>query len=507
MKLELKRCLALSLGAAAILAGGNALAADKELLDILVKNGAIDQKQYDNLLKKATLTAKDAGEVGNAHVKLGDKGLEIASDDGNFKMNVGGRLQVDSQINWNHTDDLGDNTGANSTTNELSTASNIRRARLHAEGTFFKDYDYKFEYDFSRGNGTVAAGITDAYVAWTAVKPFKLTIGQFKEPFSLEEATSNRFISFIERSMAVNTFSDNPNSYMVGLGGAYNTDTWTLQGAIQTEPVGAGNANNTSLNANGNNNRNNGSGNTGWGVTGRATWLPWFNSPTEFLHVGMSGSYRMPNNNFDAEGDFSNGGMRFTSALNTNVDRTSVLDTGQLTAGKKGAATSFEVDHFVRMGAESALVYGPFSLQGEYLRTTVSGRGYDDETLEGFYGYGSYFLTGESRAYKSKTGAWDRLKPNRNFDMAGGWGAWELLAGYDYLNLNDRAINGGQAQTAKVGVNWYPNSHVRLMANFIHVLNVETSLTADNVNDPSSRQQAFNDANPDVLEFRAQVDW
>lgn len=130
---------------------------------------------------------------------LGDKGLEIGSNDGNFKAAIGGRLQLDGQTNWN-SHNLPNATGAN-TTNALADGTSLRRARLHAEGTFFKDYDYKFEYDFTRGPGTTAAGVTDAYIRWNALKPFALTVGQFKEPFSLEEATSNRFLTFIERNM------------------------------------------------------------------------------------------------------------------------------------------------------------------------------------------------------------------------------------------------------------------------------------------------------------------
>ena len=82
----------------------------------------------------------------------------------------------------------------------------LRRARLGVEGTFFKKTDYKFEYDFTRGNGLNAGGVTDAYIRYNFSKPLSVKVGAFKEPFSLEEATSNRYISFIERNMSVNTY-------------------------------------------------------------------------------------------------------------------------------------------------------------------------------------------------------------------------------------------------------------------------------------------------------------
>ncbi len=513
----------------------SAFAADKELLDILLTNQKITQEQYNYLMAKEQENAKKVEDLkalearldakqkkleqlekkldvseshsnsGSGEVKVGEKGLEFESKDGNFKAAIGGRLQVDSQVNFNQDEVLAA-TGA-ARTNELSDGVNIRRARVHLEGTMFKDYGYKFEYDFSRGNGTVAAGITDAYLTWNALKPFSLTIGQFKEPFSLEEATSNRYITFIERNMAVNTFSDNPNAYKVGLAGSYFTNRWSATGAIQTEPVGGGWAYNTSVNTyptsasnvNGSNSRSNGSGDTSWDVTGRITARPWLTDAAHFLHVGAAGSYRSIDNNYNADGSFSNGGMAFFATLNGNVDRTNILNTGSLTNSK--GVGHYELEHMTRFGGEAALVYGSFSAQAEYLQTNLSGTGYTDETLQGYYAYASWFLTGESRVYKAKTGAWDRIIPHSNFDMHGGLGAWEVAVGYDYLDLSDGIVNGGQADTVKFGVNWYMNSHFKLMANLIHVLDVNTN-GMSNV-----RSAAFNDTNPDILEFRGQVDF
>ncbi|MDT4330052.1 OprO/OprP family phosphate-selective porin [Methylomonas sp. MED-D] len=440
-------------------------------------------------------------------LQINEKGIKFESKDGNFEMMINGRMQVDSQTNVSGLSNHGiaDPTGA-STTNQLADGAGIRRARIGIEGSYYKDFGYKFEYDFARGNGTVASGLTDAFLTWNGYAPFQVKVGQFKEPFSMEEATSNRYLTFIERNNVVNTFSDNDNAYKVGLGLGYSEPRWTANMALQTESVGSGGATSStsSLNAMGNTNRNNGSGDTGWGVTGRVTGLPWFEDKTKFLHVGLSGSERQIENNFLANGTFSNGGISFGNQINTNVDRTYILNTGNLTA-TNGSRIAQRI---ARFGGETALVYGPFSAQAEYIQANVSGKGYHDEMLNGWYGYASYFLTGESRAYKTSTGAWDRIKPNRNFSARGGWGAWELAAGYDYLNLIDGSINGGRAQTAKFGINWYPNSHIRMMANFVHALNIDTAGVINAANgSANARARAYNSSNFDVVELRAQVDW
>jgi phosphate-selective porin OprO/OprP len=192
--------------------------------------------------------------------------------------------------------------------------------------------------------------------------------------------------------------------------------------------------------------------------------------------------------------------MAYTAAVNSNVDRSNVLNTSTIALGST----------LTRMGAESAFIYGPFSAQAEYIQTDISNSSnaanaqyVNGATLQGYYGYMSYFLTGESRAYKAKTGAWDRLKPNRNFDMKGGLGAWEIAAGYDYLNLNSKGINGGEASTAKFGVNWYPHSHFKVMANYIHVLDVQQSAALGFNN----RGKAWDGGNLDMFEMRGQVDF
>ena len=234
-------------------------------------------------------------------------------------------------------------------------------------------------------------------------------------------------------------------------------------------------------------------------------------SKTKFLHVGTWGSYININNTYTSTGAFDNGGIIFANGLGGNVDRSSILNTGNLTTGSRNVG--LQANHLTRFGAETALVYGPFSAQAEYLQTDVSGHGYNqNESLNGYYGYATYFLTGESRNYRAKNAQWDRIKPNRNFDLKGGWGAWELAAGYDYMNLNSGVINGGSASTVKTGINWYPNSHLRVMANWVHALDINTqsAVTYNSVTGlPSANltARAFNGASLDMIETRVQLDW
>jgi len=452
--------------------------------------------------------AKEASDPKLAHVKL-DDGIHFATKDGNFTAGINGRMQIDSQSNVNQTANVA--TGATAPTT-LADGMAIRRARLGVEGTFFKNTIYKFEYDFARAGtsggfgNSATSGITDAYVGYNFSKESVVKIGAFKEPFSMEEATSNRYTTFIQRNMAVDAFVDGLNTYKLGIGTWYATDRWFAGTSLQTEAAGASKTGTANTN-NDTSNRKGGNGDTAWEVNGRVGGTPWFASKTKFLHVGTSGSYMQVNNNYNSDGSFKNGGISFANGIGNNVDRTDIMSTGTLTTGNKDAALSRQADHVTRFGAESAVVYGPFSAQTEYLRTDVSGRGYNDEALDGYYGYMTYFLTGESRNYKAKTGAWDRIKPSRNFDMKGGLGAWELATGYDYLNLNSGIIKGGRASTAKIGLNWYPNSHTRFMLNYVKALDISNAGAASVAGVANTAIRNYNNADFDIIETRVQLDW
>lgn len=445
-------------------------------------------------------TEKNGHNGHEAKTLLGDNGLEFESPDGNFKAQFGGRLQIDGQANWNQNEF----TPANQNL-RLSDGTTFRRARLYSEGTLYKNYTYRFEYDFVRGNGLNSAGITDAFLKVKAWHPFDIVLGQFKEPISLESVTSNRFLSFMERSLPNNAFVEFANPYMVGTEidsrGNLFGNAWTNRLAFQTESVGPGSSNNSTDSGLGKGNgiRNNGAGNTGYGVTTRLTYAPLDFADDEVLHTGVSLGYRAPHSNLNNSTGNVTGGAQFASQADAGVDRTNVFNTGNLTT-LDGAR---RVDHFTRANAELAGVYGPFSVQGEYFRTQISGKGYSgSDVLVGYYAFASYFLTGENRNYDRKRGVFARLTPKSNFDFSGnGWGAWELAYRWDYLDLNTPHISGGRGQLGTLALNWYINSRVRFMANYIHMFGLNQRP------DAPSGLFALNGAHNDIFQAGVWMDW
>ena len=84
-----------------------------------------------------------------------------------------------------------------------------------------------------------------------------------------------------------------------------------------------------------------------------------------------------------------------------------------------------------------------------------------------------WFLTGESRFYRTQDGTFGRLTPNRlfhggnPFSRGSDGGALEFTARVSKLDLNSGAITGGEMRDFSVGMNWYLNETSRLMVNVI----------------------------------------
>ncbi|MGH8487815.1 MAG: OprO/OprP family phosphate-selective porin [Gammaproteobacteria bacterium] len=247
-----------------------------------------------------------------------------------------------------------------------------------------------------------------------------MQVGQFKEQFSLEQLTSARFTTFMERSLA-DAFAPARN---LGAQLHYLGPNWTVAGGVFSEGI---DDDDEDLEVD--------SG-EGIGTTGRATFAPIMSS-NRLVHLGGAISWRAPEDP-DEDAGGADQQLRFRQRPESHVADQRLVETG----------TIENVDDFIRYGAEAALAWGPGSVQGEYIYTDIersSGAlpGSGDLDFDGWYIFGSWFLTGESRAaaYKIEKAAVDRVKPFANFGPSG-WGAFEIAARYSALDLSDEDIDG-----------------------------------------------------------------
>ena len=238
-----------------------------------------------------------------------------------------------------------------------------------------------------------------------------------------------------------------------------------------------------------------GSGNQGWNGVFRATIAP-INTAGRLLHIGGGFRYHNPEDSQNA--------LRFSAVPESTVANVGLLDTGFL-GGAVGTQNT-RISDFRQYGVELVGVWGPASVQGEWIRTDVSRNfGVPDVSVQGWYATASYFLTGESRpyrgAYVGEQAVMQRPTP-RSAVGKGGYGAWELAARFSELDLTDASaalesqrLRGGREDNFTFGLNWYPTDTVRVLADYTHIL----SLSRPGI--------AFDDLNADIFELRAQLDW
>ena len=361
-----------------------------------------------------------------------DEGLRVSSSGGQCRFKIGGLLQAD--WGWIDADAIERDLGI-----RLDDDDEIRRARLYAKGQLRDGLDFKLQFDFA-GPGEK---LLDTYLRFGRVPLVgTLTVGRFKEPFSLDELTGSANTTFLERAlpnafvpsrnwgvMARNTFSGERATWALGV--FKNVDDRFLGSSGQGEVLA---------------------------LTGRVTWLPCYEADgRKLLHLGAAYSLRDPNSmvRFRARPE-----AHFTSVL---------ADTGM-----------FRADWIHLVGAEAAWVSGPLSLQAEYVGAFTDASAVGAPYLDGYYVQASYFLTGERRPYDRRTGVFGRVKPNRNFLSGGGWGAWEIAARYSCINLNDGMLpaSARRLEDITLGLNWYLNPNVKLMWNYVRA-DVDGSDTND----------------------------
>ncbi len=375
-------------------------------------------------------------------------GLHLDSADGNFKLKMGGRIFFD--LTWASEDDDIKNDivpAGSSALGDQEDAAEFRKVRFYTSGLLYGNVEFKLQFDFAGGD----ADLKDAYIGLTDFPFGGLRAGHFKEPFGLEELTSSKYITFLERALPMETFAPSRNLGVAIFDTAYDERaTWAAGVFRDTDDNG------------------NVTDDGAYSLSGRVTCLPWYEDEgASLLHLGAAYSYRNPPSDavrYDADPE--------AHPLDSFVDTNSVGS-----------------DEVSLLGLEAAWVQGPLSLQGEYVFADAdlkssSGSG----NFTGWYAQASYFLTGEHRKYKPANGVFSRVRPKENFGFDGGAGAWEVALRYSSVDLDDSGVAGGELDDITAGLNWYLNPNTRIMWDYVHA-------DKDNV------------GNADILMMRLQIDF
>jgi len=422
----------LALAISAALGSVSAQAADSELLDTLLKNGAINQTQYKELSDKEAVAAKEEAKdwTNNVKVSVGEKGLKVETADKQFKFQFGGRLQVEA----------GGDVGDDELSKQATEGMEVRRARMYMKGVVWGDYKYIVEADFADND----IAIKDAFLTYKGFKDWaglEITVGHQKQSISMELQESSNDIMFTERS-TVNVLTAPAFDRALGLHFKMSDKDWSAQLGFYGDGMAP---------------EKNGDVDEGWSSTSRLTYAP-INTKTQVVHLGVFGGYKgFSDSHSDVK--FSSETTHMSNLKLTNVKITDVNGLGIF-------------------GVESAYMHGPFSIQGEYAHEWISrSSGEKDLDLNAAYVQVAWTLTGEARSYKGSDGEFKYLKANENFSWSKGtWGAFELAGRYGISDIAYGSYEDGtREQDITFALNWYMNNNVRVMADYRYAFDLAGS--------------------------------
>ena len=388
------------------------------------------------------------------------------------------------------------NPGNHINTPNLGFNQRARRLDIGAAGDLPGDFKYAFQFNFAQG----VVDYEDIILSYEPKgKPWNVTVGYFYPYNTLENLTSSRYTSFVERSQMTDAFNEGRR---LGVGFGYaagdiraNVGVFggTINGATGTAAT---------------------FDNNDYEIAARLLYAP--QALGGQLHFAIAGQYRhFKTNAF---------GIQYRARPFTQVTDQRFVNDGTV-AGKSD----------IILGTEALGIFGPLHVAGEAQYVKVDGIRPTDvldngEVASGarlesnpdfFSAYGEvgYWLTGETRGYKN--GRPDRTKILNGFDK-GGWGGFQVVGRVDYLDLKDRVgtantgtvanqvvngiLNGGQQTGLLAALNWWPIDYVRFTAQYTHA-EIKGGPSAILAN-PGSTSFIYNRKySTDLAVVRAQVDF
>jgi phosphate-selective porin OprO and OprP len=368
--------------------------------------------------------------------------------------------------------------------------SRARRLVIGAEGSLPGGFGYNVEFNFAQG----AVDYEDIVLTWQRPKsPIKVTLGNFYPLSSLETMTSSRLTSFLERAAFTDAFNYNRR---LGIAIALldpEADRYTLTAGLFGQEI-----NNAAFNR------------TGWQASLRGTFAPMVGNAR--LHLGANFQHRV------APRDAQN--VQYRARPFTQVTDQRFVDTGPVAA---------DGDDIV--GLEFGAILKSFHVAAEaqqlWVRGYRPGRSFGanegaagglfyagDPSFRSAYAEIGYYFTGESRGYRG--GRWDRPKVLHPLND-GGWGALQLNARLDWLDLGDRVgsgatlaapdqVNGGRQLGYELSLIWNPTDYLRFQAQYARA-GIEGGPRAATVDPASARPVNLRDFDVDAFALRGQVDF
>lgn len=326
---------------------------------------------------------------------------------------------------------------------DIESKTGLRRVRLRAGGHMREDVSYVVDLDFAASGHPsfrdVKATLHDQ--GWLQ----NIQVGYYQQPMGFDAMTSGRELLLLERQLPF-AFVPFRQTGLGAYGTLHDEDiTWALSGfrsPTDSFGVSEGDAG-------------------GWGYANRVTVIPYYNEEKQKL-VHLGGSYSFINPGTDVVRYAIEPGFFVVDPTDqANADIVpAFVDTGRLPAENVNLA-----------GIELGTQWGSFNAQAEAIGAFVDQEGGPFTSFYGVSAKLAYVLTGETHPYDRERAVFTRVVPRTDGTLANPFtGAWEAVAAWSLIDLNDKGVDGGRGQTVIVGLNRYLDRHTKFQFNVIRAL-------------------------------------
>ena len=347
-----------------------------------------------------------------------NEGVTFEDPRGDWAVRVSGRAQLD----YRHFEQ----------DNVLADVFSMRRIRLGAGVTLYKDYTVYVEGDFASGDATGTtqqqSRATLAYIDVNWWKSARIRLGQFKPQMGLEQTLVDLQSDFMERGLQQNILDGNGINYDRGfmVFGAPVPGTWyaiTVSNGtgqnLEEKQANVQEANSDSKDVT---------------VRGALDFAKMLSVDDAIFHIGANYKW----------GEQANSPANPFAAPVARTEARGVTFFNPVAFNAAGRDVS-NIDRKIA-AAELLLAYGPVKLQGEYWTADYEGNRYAPAPVVEFSpkinaGYLSamWLITGESYSDFYRDSIPQKIKPRNRFGWGAsdGWGAWEIGLRYSFFNASD----------------------------------------------------------------------
>jgi phosphate-selective porin OprO and OprP len=349
---------------------------------------------------------------------------------------------------------------------------NFRRLRILADGKGYENYDFRLQMTLepdntgdNPSNGVLTPLVKDAYFSLNEIPWLgRFRIGNFFVPFGLEQVTNDTNNIFLERSIPTQGIFTPDREVGIAFYNRIPSERLAWATGVFIDSISEG----LKLRQD---------DNQGYRVSGRVTWLPYYDEPSQgryLVHTGLGVLYT----------DDQNNSVRIRARPQVS-EGPRIIDTGAL------AADDYTIGNF-----EAAVVWERFTVQSEAFLSRLNMLNGDGMNANGAYIHMSWFVTGESRMYErfgQHGPQFGRNVPFTNFAFSKskrGPGALELKTRWSHLDLNQ--LQAGQYNDLTVGFNWYWSDRTRIMFDWIRPVTSSTAIFGATSSDLIATRFDFN---------------